>query len=357
MVDGRWQDVWYDTKASQGRFVRTEAQFRNWITPDGRPGPTGEGGFPAERGRYHLYVSLACPWAHRVLIYRKLKGLEDLLPLSAVNLYMGAEGWTLSRAERDRTANHATPLRGSRARTRASGRVTIPFIWDKERRTIVSNQPTSSGCSTTRSTGHRQRLDSIRGASQEIDELNALIYPNVNNGVAARASRPRRKRTRRPPPRCSPRSTTRRAARHTALPAGPSPSRLAVLHDNSRASTPCTSATSVNRRRLSTIRTYAARADLSDAGRGQTVNVEYQGHYYGSHKTINLYLIILIGPRSTSPRRTTARACHRLHPGLDCLRSTVYLRPGWDIHASTASRQQSQEVNVWTSKICCSSTR
>jgi glutathionyl-hydroquinone reductase len=94
LVDGKWHDVWYDTKESGGRFVRTDSQFRNWVTPDGSPGPSGEGGFRAEPGRYHLYVSMACPWAHRTLILRKLKGLEDMISLSAVNTYMGAEGWT-----------------------------------------------------------------------------------------------------------------------------------------------------------------------------------------------------------------------------------------------------------------------
>ena len=94
LVDGVWQDRWYDTRKSGGRFIRAESQFRNWITPDGSPGPSGEGGFAAEPGRYHLYVSLACPWAHRTLIFRVLKGLESCIPISVVNWLMGPEGWT-----------------------------------------------------------------------------------------------------------------------------------------------------------------------------------------------------------------------------------------------------------------------
>ena len=95
LVDGQWTDHWYDTRATGGRFVRQESRFRNWITADGMPGPSGEGGFKAEPGRYHLYVSLACPWAHRTLIFRALKRLESAISLSVVHWLMGKEGWTL----------------------------------------------------------------------------------------------------------------------------------------------------------------------------------------------------------------------------------------------------------------------
>ena len=94
LVEGKWHDVWYDTESRDGRFVRQDSAFRNWITPDGSPGPSGAGGFPAEPGRYHLYVSLACPWAHRTMIMRRLKGLEEMISVSVVNAHMGAEGWT-----------------------------------------------------------------------------------------------------------------------------------------------------------------------------------------------------------------------------------------------------------------------
>src|SRR5690606_1309070 len=96
LVDGKWHDVWYDTKSTQGRFERSKSQFRNWITADGSPGPTGEGGFKAEPGRYHLYVSLACPWAHRTLIFRALKKLEDAISVSVVDYLMAEEGWTFN---------------------------------------------------------------------------------------------------------------------------------------------------------------------------------------------------------------------------------------------------------------------
>ena len=94
LIDGVWRDQWYDTRNTGGRFVRKNAAFRNWVTPDGAPGPTGEGGFKAEAGRYHLYVSLACPWAHRTLIFRKLKNLEESISVSVVHWRMLEHGWT-----------------------------------------------------------------------------------------------------------------------------------------------------------------------------------------------------------------------------------------------------------------------
>jgi putative glutathione S-transferase len=94
LVDGKWQDQWYDTKSTGGRFVRQQSAFRNWVTRDGSPGPSGVGGFKAEPGRYHLYVSFACPWAHRTLIFRKLKGLTDMINFSVVHWLMGENGWT-----------------------------------------------------------------------------------------------------------------------------------------------------------------------------------------------------------------------------------------------------------------------
>ena len=99
LVDGKWQDRWYDTSESGGRFKRSEARFRNWVTADGRPGPTGQGGFEAEAGRYHLYVSLACPWANRTLIFRALKGLEEHVSLSVVHWRMAENGWTFEAGE------------------------------------------------------------------------------------------------------------------------------------------------------------------------------------------------------------------------------------------------------------------
>jgi putative glutathione S-transferase len=309
LVEGRWHDVWYDTKASQGRFVRTEAQFRNWITRDGRPGPTGEGGFPAERGRYHLYVSLACPWAHRVLIYRKLKGLEELLPLSAVNLYMGAEGWTFEPGLSviPDSVNGAKRLYEiyTIADPRYSGRVTIPFIWDKERRTIVSNESADIirmlNDAFDELTGNRADFYPAEHR-EEIDELNAFIYPNVNNGVYRAGF-----------------ATTQEAYEEAATAVFAAldelEARLAtrryltgarVTEADWRFFTTLVRFDAVyfghfkcNRRRIVDYpNLWPYVRDLYQTpGVAETVNIEYyKRHYYGSHTTINPYLIIPIGP-------------------------------------------------------------
>jgi glutathionyl-hydroquinone reductase len=190
LIDGKWHDAWYDTKASQGRFVRTEAQFRNWITPDGSPGPSGRGGFRAEPNRYHLYVAFACPWAHRTLIFRKLKGLEPLISVSAVNSYMGSDGWTFDPAPETLPddVNHVQKLYElyTIAAPDYSGRSTIPILWDKKERTIVSNESSeiirmlNGAFDRVGANGNDYYPAELRA---EIDEWNALIYPNVNNGV------------------------------------------------------------------------------------------------------------------------------------------------------------------------------
>ncbi|HEY0438836.1 MAG TPA: glutathione S-transferase family protein, partial [Xanthobacteraceae bacterium] len=136
LVEGVWRDQWYDTKETGGRFQRQASRFRNWVTPDGSPGPAGKGGFAAAPGRYHLYVSLACPWAHRTIIFRKLKGLEDAISLSVVSPHMAEEGWTFDRSE----GSTGDPVNGAgklyevyrAADANYSGRVTVPVLWDKE---------------------------------------------------------------------------------------------------------------------------------------------------------------------------------------------------------------------------------
>ncbi|MEQ9607089.1 MAG: glutathione S-transferase family protein, partial [Kiloniellaceae bacterium] len=148
LIDGVWHDKWYDTKKSGGRFERQDSVFRNWVTPDGSAGPSveggGEGGFKAEAGRYHLYVSLACPWAHRTLIFRKLKKLEDLVSLSVVHWHMGEEGWTFEQGLGviSDSVNGAEKLHQvyTAAKPDYTGRVTVPVLWDKQRETIVSNE-------------------------------------------------------------------------------------------------------------------------------------------------------------------------------------------------------------------------
>src|ERR1700741_684086 len=139
LVDGAWQDV--DTRTQGGHFVRKPTGFHNYVTAAGSPGPTGSGGFAAEPDRYHLYVSLACPWAHRTLIFRKLKGLENALSVSVVEPVMGAEGWAFSAALPDHL-NGVEYLHQvyTRAHPDYSGRVTVPVLWDRERETIVNNE-------------------------------------------------------------------------------------------------------------------------------------------------------------------------------------------------------------------------
>ena len=132
LVDGQWQDKWYDTESSGGRFEREDAGFRNWVTADGSAGSFGQGGFKAEVNRYHLYVSLACPWAHRTLIYRKLKGLEDIISISVVHSFMGDKGWTFAEgagviADPIVNASYLYELYTA-AKSDYTGRVTVPIL-------------------------------------------------------------------------------------------------------------------------------------------------------------------------------------------------------------------------------------
>ncbi len=188
LIDGQWHDRWYDTKATEGRFVRTEAQFRSWITADGSAGPSGDGGFKAEPDRYHLFVAYACPWAHRTLIYRVLKGLEDMISLSVVDWFMGEVGWTFNNAELPDTINNAELLHEvyTAAQKDYSGRVTVPVLWDKESGTIVSNESSeiirmlNSAFDDIGATPGDYYPEHLRA---EIDALNERIYDTVNNGV------------------------------------------------------------------------------------------------------------------------------------------------------------------------------
>ena len=192
LVDGVWQDVWYDTRKSQGRFKRADSQFRNWVTADGSAGPSGGDGFKAESGRYHLYISYACPWAHRTLIVRKLKGLEDHISLSIVHFFMGSGGWEFSESD----GATADPINGAdnmwqvytAADPTYTGRVTVPVLWDKKQGTIVSNE------SSEIIRMFNSAFDGLEGVDAgldlypqeqraDIDAINEPIYHNVNNGV------------------------------------------------------------------------------------------------------------------------------------------------------------------------------
>ncbi len=190
LVHGKWADRWYDTKGHEGHFVRKAAQFRNWVTADGSPGPSGRGGFKAEAGRYHLYVSLACPWANRTLLFRHIKGLEDMISLSVVHWYMGHQGWTFEPGD----GVIADPIHDAHyfhqvytgADPEYSGRVTVPVLWDQQTETIVSNE--SSEIIRMFNSAFDQ-VGALPGdyypqeLRVEIDEINARIYSNVNNGV------------------------------------------------------------------------------------------------------------------------------------------------------------------------------
>jgi len=192
LVDGKWQDKWYETKSNDGHFKRAASSFRNWVTQDGAAGPTGTAGFKAESGRYHLYVSYACPWAHRALIFRSLKGLEKHISLSVVHPLMGAEGWTFQEDEGTEpdTINNAKLLHEvyTKAGPTFTGRVTVPVLWDRQTNTIVNNE------SSEIIRMFNEAFNALPDVKAEldfaparllpqIDEINARIYDRVNNGV------------------------------------------------------------------------------------------------------------------------------------------------------------------------------
>lgn len=192
LVDGKWVDQWYDTDKTGGKFEREAARFRNWVTADGSAGPDGTGGFAAESGRYHLYVSMACPWAHRTLIFRKLKGLEQHIGVSVVHPDMVENGWEFRSSDEQ----HRDHLYNSdfmhqvytRAASEYSGRVTVPVLWDKQQETIVSNESADIirmfNSAFNGLEGVKADLDlypeQLRG---DIDAVNERVYHTVNNGV------------------------------------------------------------------------------------------------------------------------------------------------------------------------------
>ena len=190
LQDGKWVDQWYDTESSGGHFVRKAPQFRSWVTVDGTAGPSGDGGFKAESGRYHLYVSLACPWAHRTLIFRALKELEQMISVSVVHWYMAEDGWTFAAGDGvlPDTVNDAQLMHEvyTKAMSDYSGRVTVPVLWDKQTKTIVSNE------SSEIIRMFNSAFDGIGAKAgdyyppdmrSETDSLNERIYATVNNGV------------------------------------------------------------------------------------------------------------------------------------------------------------------------------
>ena len=187
LVDGKWVAKWTPVQAKdeKGGFVRQTSTFRNWVTPDGSPGPTGTGGFRAEAGRYHLYVALICPWACRTLMARKLKGLEDVITLSIVEPELTDEGW--------RFAPGADPVMGAtymhdlyrKADPRVNGRATVPVLWDRATATIVNNESADILRIFNTGFGTLAKGPDLAPAAliPEIDALNDAIYPTLNNGV------------------------------------------------------------------------------------------------------------------------------------------------------------------------------
>ena len=190
LQNGKWVDQWYDTASTGGRFVRNASQFRNWITQDGSAGPSGIGGFQAEKDRYHLYVSHACPWAHRTMIFRILKGLEEMISYSVVHWLMLDEGWTFETGEGviADPLHNATRLHQiyTTADPLYSGRVTVPVLWDKKQNTIVSNESAEiirMFNSAFDGLGAKTGDYYPENRREEIDAINDRIYNTLNNGV------------------------------------------------------------------------------------------------------------------------------------------------------------------------------
>jgi len=179
LVDGKWLDQWYDTKSSDGKFVRQDSAFRDWVSAEG-------GKFPAEAGRYHLYVSLACPWAHRTLIFRSLKELKDIIDVTIVHADMLDKGWEFKPEPEPLYGYTCAHQLYTHAQANYTGRVSVPILWDKKEQTIVSNE------SSEIIRMFNSAFDGLTGNQldfypehlrADIDEINTFVYENINNGV------------------------------------------------------------------------------------------------------------------------------------------------------------------------------
>lgn len=192
LVNGKWQENWQPVQAKddEGRFIRQTSSFRNWITPDGAPGPTGSGGFKAETGRYHLYVAYICPWASRALMARQLKGLQDVIGVTVVNPRLTDQGWRFGGypgADEDAlNGAHYMHELYTRADPTVSGRATVPVLWDKQTGTIVNNESAdilrmlNSAFAGVVNQGPDLYPEDL---AADIDALNAYLYTDLNNGV------------------------------------------------------------------------------------------------------------------------------------------------------------------------------
>lgn len=309
LVEGKWKNEWYETKSTGGRFERKAPSFRNWVTKDGSAGVSGIGGFKAEADRYHLYVSLACPWAHRTIIYRKLKGLEGMISMSVVNAFMGDEGWTFAPGEgvvADPILN-ATNVHEiyTAAQADYTGRVTVPILWDKKTNTIVSNESPEIIRMFNSAFDEVGALPSDFSPPEllaEIDELNEFIYPTINNGVYRAGF-----------------ATTQEAYEEAVAEVFSALDTLEVRLENSRYLTG-NIITEADWRLFTTLVRFDAvyvghfkcnlrrivdypniwgyLRDLYQVpGIEETVAMDYiKAHYYGSHETINPTRVIPVGP-------------------------------------------------------------
>jgi len=310
LVEGEWKEQWYDTSKTGGKFVRTDAGFRHWITADGSAGPSGEGGFKAEANRYHLYISHACPWANRTAIFRKLKGLEDIIGVSVVDHFMGAKAWSFGGesdgSTRD-TINGFDHLHQvyTAAKSNYTGRVTVPILWDKGRETIVSNE--SSELIRMFNSAFRNIVDDDQdfypqNLRQEIDDVNERVFHTLNNGVY----------------KCG-FATTQKAYEEAFEPLFETMDWLESRLDSQRylVGAQITEADwrlfttlvrfdpvyvghfKCNKRRLADYAnlTNYTRELFQWPGVSQTVNMAHiKAHYYGSHETVNPSRIVPVGP-------------------------------------------------------------
>lgn len=191
MINGKMQDDWLESEQEAGEFVRKDSVFRHWVTVDGLAGPSGEGGFKAEPGRYHLYVSYACPWAHRTLIFRSLKGLEEIISVSVVHPDMGPRGWKFDDSFTDASVDHLHQSKYMHqlyaiADPQYSGIITVPVLWDKKLNTIVNNESSEiirMLNSAFDEWGNAEVDLYPTELHAEIEKINAPIYDTVNNGV------------------------------------------------------------------------------------------------------------------------------------------------------------------------------
>jgi glutathionyl-hydroquinone reductase len=190
LIDGAWHDQWRNTEAKDGSFVRPDAKIRNWVTTTGEPGPSGDAGFKAEAGRYHLYIATSCPWAHRTMIFRHVKGLEDMISVSVVNAISGANGWTFEEGhgvvpDPEFAAAYLYEIY-QRSDSTYTGQVTVPTLWDKVQKKLVSNESSEiirMFNSAFDDVGALEGDYYPRKLRAEIDAINELVYGAINNGV------------------------------------------------------------------------------------------------------------------------------------------------------------------------------